>query len=243
MALEILHNLDLSNLHIVIRIILSIALGFIIGLERELTNKWAGLRTHILVCLGSTVFTILSIYSFPIIASPDSPVRFGDPARVAAQILTGIGFIGAGTVLRHGPSIYGLTTAATLWISASIGMAVGTGDYFLATLTTIITILSLTLIRKLERAILRQHKKRFAVVNAVIECKSQYVDEVTNELYNSLENIRSLNKYISDEEKDTVSLSIKVTQFTSNPVKDVYQLINKINHIKSVTVEQATEEL
>ena len=102
-------------------ILLAMVLGFAIGFERELTNKWAGLRTHMLVCMGSCIFTLLSIHAFPVFAhSPQA-----DPARIAAQVLTGIGFIGGGTVLKHGSAIYGLTTAAALWITASIGMACG----------------------------------------------------------------------------------------------------------------------
>src|SRR5574344_1187864 len=93
-------------------ILLAILLGFAIGFERELTNKWAGLRPHMLGCLGSCIITIPSSHAFPVFArSPQA-----GPARIAAQILTGIGFRGGGTVLRHGYSIYGLTTAATLWI-------------------------------------------------------------------------------------------------------------------------------
>ena len=104
-------------------ILLAMVLGFAIGFERELTNKWAGLRTHMLVCMGSCIFTLLSIHAFPVFAhSPQA-----DPARIAAQVLTGIGFIGGGTVLKHGSAIYGLTTAAALWITASIGMAYNCG--------------------------------------------------------------------------------------------------------------------
>ena len=122
--------MEVINIDFIIRILAAIVLGFLIGLERELTNKYAGLRTHILVCLGACIFTIVSIYGFPTFATGDNVITeqatgIRDTARVAAQIVTGIGFIGAGTVLRNGPMIIGLTTAATLWISAAIGMACG----------------------------------------------------------------------------------------------------------------------
>ena len=136
-------------------ILLAIVLGFAIGLEREMTNKWAGLRTHILVCLGSCVFTLLSIHAFPVYAhSPQA-----DPARIAAQILTGIGFIGGGTVLRHGYSIYGLTTAATLWITASIGMACGCSFRTLAVFATILSVGVLVLIRIFEKEYIHRNPK------------------------------------------------------------------------------------
>ena len=136
-------------------ILLAIVLGFAIGFEREITNKWAGLRTHMLVCLGSCIFTLLSIHAFPVYAhSPQA-----DPARIAAQILTGIGFIGGGTVLRHGYSIYGLTTAATLWITASIGMACGCGFTALATMCTVLAVGTLVLIRIFEKQYIHKGSK------------------------------------------------------------------------------------
>lgn len=104
------------NAEYIIRLFLALALGFSLGLERELTNKYAGLRTHILVCLGACIFTLLSIYAFPTFATGDNvdiaqATGIRDTSRVAAQIVTGIGFIGAGTVLRNGPMVFGLTTA------------------------------------------------------------------------------------------------------------------------------------
>ena len=156
---ELMHGI---NYELITRIVTSIGLGFIIGIERELTNKAAGLRTHILVCLGSTVFTLLSIYGFTSHDIYGNGVRVAnDPARIAAQILTGIGFIGGGAVLHHGVSVSGLTTAASLWITASIGMAIGTGSYTLAIMTTIIAFIVLVIIRKAEKEFLfKIHKKR-----------------------------------------------------------------------------------
>lgn len=110
------------------KIIVSLALGAAIGLEREVSNKVAGLRTHILICLGATLFTILS-YTFS-----------NDPARISAQIVTGIGFLGAGSIMRDGDRVTGLTTAATIWIVAAIGMAVGYGHYTLASLVAVMVL-------------------------------------------------------------------------------------------------------
>ena len=101
---------------------LATLLGALVGLERERQGKSAGLRTHALVCLGSALITIVSIHGF-------GPVGPGlrDPARVAAQVVSGIGFLGAGTIMREGLSIRGLTTAASLWTTAGIGLAIGSG--------------------------------------------------------------------------------------------------------------------
>ena len=94
---------------IILRILVAALLGFALGLEREITNKYAGLRTNILVCLGACVFTILSIYAFPTVLTDEHANGLRDTARVAAQVVTGIGFIGGGTVLRHGATVFGLT--------------------------------------------------------------------------------------------------------------------------------------
>ncbi|MEM3504152.1 MAG: MgtC/SapB family protein [Nitrososphaeria archaeon] len=116
----------------VIGLLMSIVFGAIIGLEREITHKPAGLRTHMLVCLGSCIFTIVSL-------------RFGmDPARVAAGIVTGIGFIGAGTIIAEQGKVVGITTAASLWVTAAIGLTIGIGDYLLSAVSTLLVFLILT---------------------------------------------------------------------------------------------------
>ena len=112
----------------VIRLILGFMLSGIVGLEREVSLKPAGLRTHVLVGLGSTLLTILSLAAFP----------GADPSRVAASIIVGIGFLGAGTIIKTEEKVIGLTTAATLWIVASIGVATGAGFYLLAIIATIL---------------------------------------------------------------------------------------------------------
>lgn len=119
----------------IIKIVLAFVLSGIVGLEREVSLKPAGLRTHSLVGLGSSLLTILSIEAFP----------GSDPARVAAAVIVGVGFIGAGTILKTEERIIGLTTAATLWITAAIGVTVGAGFYLLAVITTALTYLSLKL--------------------------------------------------------------------------------------------------
>lgn len=108
-----------------LRIGLSLLLGAVIGLEREVSDKAAGLRTNILICVGATLFTLLSL-------------KFsGDAARIAAQIVSGIGFLGAGAIMRDGDRVTGLTTAATIWTVAAIGMAIGYGHYTLGALVTV----------------------------------------------------------------------------------------------------------
>lgn len=133
---------------IALRLVLAVIAGSIIGLERELHNHPAGFRTHVLVCIGSTLFTLVSVSSFG-----------GDPSRVAAQIVSGIGFLGAGTILREGATIRGLTTAASLWSVAGVGMAIGTGYYWGATLTTALMVIVLFFFYSLEKRIWQRTKK------------------------------------------------------------------------------------
>jgi putative Mg2+ transporter-C (MgtC) family protein len=126
-----------------LRLSLAAALGGAIGFERELRDREAGLRTHLLVCLGSALFTIVSAYGFrEFLTSGDQVIR-ADPTRIAAQIVTGIGFLGAGAIIRQGLSVRGLTTAATLWVSAAIGIAAGAGYYSGAVLGTVVTLVAL----------------------------------------------------------------------------------------------------
>ncbi len=123
-------------------LVMAIVLGGAVGLERELHGKAAGLRTNVLICVGATLFTWLSIE----IAGP-----YGDPGRIAAQIVTGVGFIGAGTILHSRGHISGLTSAATIWLVAAIGVAVGAGAVIEATGATLLVVFVLGLLRPLEK--------------------------------------------------------------------------------------------
>jgi putative Mg2+ transporter-C (MgtC) family protein len=126
-----------------LRLALAAALGAAVGLERELREREAGLRTHLLVSLGSALFTLASAYGFnDFLVHGGNLVRI-DPTRIAAQIVTGIGFLGAGAIIRQGLSVRGLTTAATLWVVAAIGLTVGAGYYSAAVITTALVIVSL----------------------------------------------------------------------------------------------------
>lgn len=140
------------------RLIVAAALGGIIGVERQSRGQYAGFRTQLLVCLGSCLFTVVSI------RLSESFGGRADPGRIAAQIVTGIGFLGAGAILRHGEYIRGLTTAASLWVVSAIGMTVGFGQHLLAALATLIVLVNLIFLKNIENAFLR---RRFATVKIV----------------------------------------------------------------------------
>lgn len=123
-----------------LQLLLAALLSAVIGLDRERFNYRAGLRTHMLVGIGACLFTALSVRAFP----------GGDPSRVASQILPGIGFLGAGTILKMGANIRGLTTAASIWATSSIGMAVGLGAWLLAIIASLTIWFTLAIVKRIE---------------------------------------------------------------------------------------------
>jgi len=128
---------------LLLRLALAGVLGAAVGLERELREREAGLRTHLLVSLGACLFTLAGAYGFrDFFVSSGALVRT-DPTRIAAQVVSGIGFLGAGAIIRQGLSVRGLTTAATLWVVAAIGLAAGAGYYSAAVITTVLVLVSL----------------------------------------------------------------------------------------------------
>jgi putative Mg2+ transporter-C (MgtC) family protein len=140
----------------VFRIVLAAVLGGAVGIERELREHEAGLRTHMLVAVGSALFTLVSAYGFGEFFAAQEGNRFVpiDPTRIAAQIVTGIGFLGAGAIIRQGPRVRGLTTAATLWAVAAIGLAAGAGYYSGAIATTVVVLVALWPVRIIWRYLL-----------------------------------------------------------------------------------------
>ncbi|MDO5726144.1 MAG: MgtC/SapB family protein [Tissierellia bacterium] len=147
----------ISNLEIVFRLALSAIIGGMIGIEREVSNRPAGFRTHILVTIGSALIMLISTTGFPGMEARS------DPARLAAQVVSGIGFLGAGTILRTGNNIKGLTTAASLWVCGGIGLAIGSGYYLGGIMTGAIAFMTLIHLGAVDRRIIRR-KYKVAVV-------------------------------------------------------------------------------
>ncbi|MCP9485046.1 MAG: MgtC/SapB family protein [Gaiellaceae bacterium MAG52_C11] len=139
-----------SELDLIFRLSVAGLFAGLVGIERELSDKGAGFRTHILVGLGSCLFALMSAYGLELFLEGPPGQRYGDPTRIAAQIVSGIGFLGAGAIIREGVTVRGLTTAASLWVVAAIGMAAAFGHYGLAGFTTVITLLSLVALRRVK---------------------------------------------------------------------------------------------
>ncbi|NHM26250.1 MgtC/SapB family protein [Desulfofundulus sp. TPOSR] len=140
----------LSLQEMIARLLLAFLVGFFIGLEREIRHKPAGVRTHALVCLGSALFTLISSYGFMSLLGT-TPYQPGDPARIAAQIVTGVGFIGGGIIFKDRDHIRGLTTAASIWLTAGLGTGIGAGLYVPSLVAAVLGYLTLKLNRLLWR--------------------------------------------------------------------------------------------
>jgi putative Mg2+ transporter-C (MgtC) family protein len=157
--------IDAFRLSVLGKLLLAALLGGAIGIEREIAGKSAGLRTNILICVGAALFTQLSVDIARIGFTPDGR-PYGDTTRIAAQIVSGIGFLGAGAILHGGGAIVGLTTAATIWVVAAIGVAVGAGAYVDALGATAIIMVVLVGLRPVEGALLRKRRHVRATLRA-----------------------------------------------------------------------------
>ncbi len=234
------------NIEYFIRIAIAVIFGFCIGLERELTNKYAGLRTHILVCLGACVFTLISIYGFPTFAPGDNVIidnatGVRDTSRVAAQIVTGIGFIGAGTVLRNGPIVLGLTTAATLWIAASIGMACGAGMFDIAFAGTVLSILTLVSVRVFERKVLPSSTKRTKRIKLNIICSNEYTSKIHDFIIEKYQNISELSTKQMKADENSTKITCVLDIISRKPIKDLYKAFQSVQGIDSISIQECLE--
>lgn len=246
MEVNLEHLTHIINLDYMLRILIAVIFGFCIGLERELTNKYAGLRTHILVCLGACVFTLISIYGFPTFAPGDNVLidqatGIRDTSRVAAQIVTGIGFIGAGTVLRNGPIVLGLTTAATLWIAASIGMACGAGMFEIAFAGTLLSILTLVSIRVFERKVLPNSTKRTKRVKFVIVCQNQFAKKIHEYIIEKYQDISELSKKQLKADENSTKITCVMDIISRKPIKDLYKSFQTLDGIDSISIQETID--
>lgn len=227
--------------NICLRLIVSVIFGFAIGLEREMANKYAGLRTNILVCLGACVFTLISIYGFPMVGVSDVEYGTRDTARVAAQVVTGIGFIGGGTVLRHGANVFGLTTAATLWAVASIGMACGAGMFGIAFTTTALTIIVLVGMGFGEKRILPGAVKKITRLKISLTSLSENADQLYDFILEKYPNLREISKKLSKQEENITKINAIVDINSNNPIQDTYKVFKKVEGIESISIQEYSE--
>lgn len=230
MDLSFLSKLDFQTLALV-KLLLAAMLGGVVGLEREVHGRPAGFRTHLLVTLGACLMAVVSEYYFIKFVNYDSASALRlDPGRVSAQIVTGIGFLGAGVILKEGKSVRGLTTAACLWVAAGIGMSVGVGLYLPALVVTLLSLLSLVVLKRLERC-LKKDRYRSVVINAVAGSLSR------SELMTLLDECGfRLVDFAMDRncEKDEICFDLVIVHPEGIPGVRLADAISKIEHVKRV---------
>ena len=235
---NILNSLDMN---LVLRIVAALVFGFAIGLERELTNKYAGLRTNILVCLGACVFTIISIFGFPAILISATEYGTRDTARVAAQVVTGIGFIGGGTVLRHGATVFGLTTAATLFMAAAIGMACGAGLFKVAFVGTVICILTLVFIRFLEKNVMKTSKRNSCRLKIAINCQNDKATAIYDHIIEKYEGLKEISKKLSKSEEHITKINVILDVVGKKPIQTMYKEFQSVEGVESISIQEFCE--
>jgi putative Mg2+ transporter-C (MgtC) family protein len=212
-----------------LRLLGAAAFGGMIGFEREYNDQPAGFRTHILVTLGAALFTIAGAYGAAAFVGAEV-VRF-DPTRVAAQVVTGIGFLGAGAILRQGINIRGLTTAASIWVSASIGVAVALGYWTAAGLTTAIALGSLLLLRPVERVVMRSLRK--SVFKLVIDVNPDARLGTINDVFDRLRVQVERMKIVGEREgKRQIVASLRMPEDLQP--KDLVDELEEVDGVKEV---------
>lgn len=162
---EMIYSTEITWQTALFRIILSFLIGAVIGVEREAQNQAAGLRTHILISIGSTIVMLLSIY----IPQTFTTFQNGDPGRIAAQAVSGIGFLGAGAILKFGGNIKGLTTAASIWAMAALGLAIGAGMYVISAIAAGVMLFALTIMFVFEKFVFKE--KNYKKIEIVVKKK------------------------------------------------------------------------
>ncbi|MCQ2798904.1 MAG: MgtC/SapB family protein [Bacilli bacterium] len=200
-----------------VSLLLTVLFAFVIGFEREYQGHAAGLRTHLLVAIGSALIMIISLYGFDPTKYPSR-----DPARLAAQVVSGIGFLGAGTIVQTGTDVKGLTTATTLWISMAIGLCFGSGNFVIGVIGTIFAFLALVSMKKFEKVIQRKNP----IVTIVVPSDKPVMKEIVqiSQRY-GLTLRETYTELVSFEENSALRIEIRITspshQVLSNFVDEV----------------------
>ncbi|NBJ70581.1 MgtC/SapB family protein [Roseburia sp. 1XD42-34] len=212
-----------------IRVLVALFLSGLIGFERELKNHSAGFRTHILVGVGSCLMMLLSLFGFEFFLEEYDNIRF-DPARIPSYVISGIGFLGAGTIIVYGGTIRGLTTAASIWTVAGLGLVVGAGMYAAAVLTTAIILLSLIFLNNFERLFRRGKSSHVIQIVTVPDLPVHEVVAVFDKYHMTIKKVE-----ISKSENNHRNIYIVIERNTDLDRFTLFAEISQINHVRSVT--------
>jgi len=216
-----------SQFEMIARLFLAAILSGLVGYEREIHGRLAGFRTHILVCVGSTLIMLTSMYIFDIYRGIATP----DPARIAAQVVSGIGFLGAGTIIRFRASVRGLTTAASLWTIAGIGLAVGSGLYVPAAVTTVIVLATLFFLNIFEKSLIR--KDWYKVIAVETKSGASQLEEIRSVLAEYEVEIKDF-EVQKAASPDNVILKVSLKLLTSEQDEEIISKMRQLDGIKKV---------
>jgi len=216
---------------IIIRLLLGAVIGGIIGFERESHGRAAGFRTQLIVCVASVLIMLISENYYFKISTSDPALRI-DPARISAGALIGIGFLGAGVIIKSGFAIRGLTTAASIWIVSAIGLAVGAGLYLEGIATFIITITALMALRAIEKKI---RVLRYAIITVSTALSEDREDTITSMLLNHGFHIHSVN-YERTEAKSELIYSFTVSSRDRNSAKQLFSELGAMDFVNTLRI-------
>jgi putative Mg2+ transporter-C (MgtC) family protein len=216
------------------RLLLASLLGGVIGLEREIHGRPAGFRTHLLVSLGSCLFCITSVEFYRIFGNFSGTIPTGvDPGRIAAQVVTGIGFLGAGAIIRERASIRGLTTAACLWVAAALGIACAIGLFYLAISVTIIALISLLLLKQVEK---RLRRDTYLVVKVWGDDSNDFILRVCQALTAcGIDHIDA--KFDKSVEQHHMFIEVQIRRARGGSAADIVESVSRLDGVKRVRVE------
>lgn len=216
--------IGINVLDVMVRLFVALLLGGLIGLERERQERAAGLRTVTMVSLGSCLFTLLSAFGF----------EHTDPSRVAAQIVTGIGFLGAGTIFMRKDLVRGLTTAATIWATAAVGMAAALGQFYAAFITTLLVLIVLMVLKPVERRFFRRHNE--ATLSLTLSRRPDSLAYVQGELRAVGATVQSIVFFEAGANEERLELHLELPFNAS--IQDLLQHIRKLEGVSRVSVAQ-----
>jgi len=221
----------ISETQFIIRILVASALGAVVGLERERLNQPAGLRTHIILVIGAAMAMVLSVNLGYLFARPGLPA---DPARLAAQVISGIGFLGAGAILRYGFTVKGLTTATSLWTMAIVGLTVGAGYYLVAVIATALILVVLVLLNVIEKRFVRTSISRFITIEAgyrkgIVKTIRKGVRKFADDILNF-----TIQKHVKDK-RLRIQVVAKISK--DQNLEELIEEISDIDGVRSMKVE------
>ncbi len=223
-----------SDLEIIFRFILASLLGGIVGLEREVHGREAGVRTYLLVALGTALMMIVSEYFvFKYQGKFPGEVLRADPGRIAAQVVTGIGFLGAGVILRYKDSIRGLTTAACMWVVCAVGLAIGAGYYLFGCAVSAVTMITLMGLKPFEKRLRKDRYKEMVIVSEDMGGQMEKIQGIIDQSQIKVTSF-GLEK---DLENKKVILTYRLRLRSLQPEQDILKEVCRLNGIKRVSMQ------